>query len=117
MASVSSTREAPRCGFRAEATALAALSGFVMSILAFSWQRVGRLFGRRRRVGGLPGEGAGQGRQHLLPIADDADVRLAEDRRVRIAVDGEHRPGLADSDHVIGGATDADADVELRPNG
>ena len=53
----------------------------------------------------------------LVEVADDADVGELEDRRVRVLVDGDDRPGALHADLVLDGARDAGGDVELRRHG
>src|SRR3990167_2460684 len=56
----------------------------------------------------------GELRDDLVEIADDPKVGEVEDRRVRVLVDRNDRPGALHPDLVLDRARDAERDVELR---
>src|SRR2546423_10253562 len=76
-----------------------------------------RISRRAKLIGSaLPQLAAGlrQGGQDLLEVADDPEVRLLENRRLGIGVDGDDRSRVAAAGHVLHGARDADRAVQLR---
>src|SRR5215216_7213766 len=69
---------------------------------------------RAKLIGsGLPQIAAGlrQRGQDLLEVADDAQMRLLEDRRLGICVDCDDRPLASAAGHVLHGVGDADREV------
>src|SRR5439155_20529672 len=56
----------------------------------------------------------GQLRDDLVQVADDAEVGELEDRRVRVLVDRDDRPGALHPDLVLDRARDSAGHVELR---
>ena len=58
----------------------------------------------------------GEARQHLLHVADDAEVGELEDRGVPVLVDRDDRSGALHPDLVLDRPGDPDGDVELRRN-
>src|SRR3954469_3212219 len=61
--------------------------------------------------------GLGQLRQDLVEVADDAEVRELEDRRVLVLVDRDDVLGALHADLVLDRAGDAGREVELRRDG
>ena len=59
----------------------------------------------------------GQLRDDLVQVADDAEVGVLEDRRVRVLVDRDDQARALHPDLVLDRAGDADRDVELRRDG
>src|SRR5919202_1178327 len=53
-------------------------------------------------------------RDDLVQVADDAEVGVLEDRRVRVLVDRDDRPRPLHPDLVLDRARDSDGDVEPR---
>src|SRR6266576_4876647 len=56
----------------------------------------------------------GELRDYLMHVADDAQVGVFEDGRVRVLVDGDDRPGALHPHLVLDRAGDSAGDVELR---
>ncbi len=52
-----------------------------------------------------------------MPVADDPDVAVLEDRGRPVLVDGHNGPGRPDPDHVVELPAQPDGDVEPRRNG
>ena len=61
-----------------------------------------------------PRSGLDQLRQHLVHVADDAEVGDREDRRLLVLVDGDDVLRALHAHHVLGGAGDAGGDVDGR---
>src|SRR5690242_2856589 len=59
-------------------------------------------------------EASGENGNDIVPVGDDADVRMIPDRRAAIGVDREHRAGRAYADRVIELARQTDRDIEAR---
>src|ERR1035438_8212617 len=58
-------------------------------------------------------EALGQLWQHLVQVADHAEVGVLEDRRALVLVDRDDHLGVADPDEVLYLARDTDCDVQL----
>ena len=56
-------------------------------------------------------------RHDLVPVGDDAQVAVGEDGRVGVRVDGQDRPGGADSHHVVELPAQAQRDVQAGADG
>ena len=65
------------------------------------------------RAAALPDE-VGEPRHDLVQVADDTEVGVVEDRRVRILVDRDDRPRALHPHLVLDRARDPDRDVQLR---
>src|SRR5205085_8323508 len=62
----------------------------------------------------LPLQRLQQRGDHLVHVADDAEVGDAEDRRLRVLVDGDDVLAALHADHVLRRAGDAAGDVQVR---
>src|SRR5207247_2982614 len=62
-------------------------------------------------------DGLGQLWDDLVQVADDAEVGVLEDRRVRVLVDGDDHVRALHAHLVLDRTGDADGDVEPRRDG